>query len=180
MEKTRDLGGEGVPGRVEACFWIPSEENPNSGQQWRIRGRSIVIPREPSKDTKQWLLSRLQNNDSSEGKEFDIAVEETAQFGNVSPNIQGSFKQPPPNTPRALGPQGPGLGLKQKTDGLNDKIARENFRVAVIEADRVEWVDLTKPQKTVWVRVGSEMEKDEGLEKFGEVNGDWREVDMWP
>jgi hypothetical protein len=52
--------------------------------------------------------------------------------------------------------------------------------VAVIEPTRVEYLDLEKSAKTVWVTAGSDAEKLEGLENFGKVEGDWRQVEVWP
>lgn len=181
MQKAHDLGGEAVLGPVEAVFWIPSEENPSKGHQWRLQGHSIVLPNgTPPEETSKFVMERLYyNGNEAEKKPFDIALEETAHFGNLSPNLQASFKNPVPNTPKETGTQ-EGLGLDVKSKGLDDEIARKNFRVGLIEADRVEWVDLNQPAKRVWVRAGSLAEKDEGLDKFGKQVGEWREVDMWP
>ncbi|KAK6348810.1 hypothetical protein TWF730_009580 [Orbilia blumenaviensis] len=196
MEKFRDLGGvEGfassssvstITNNVEACFWIPSAENPMVGKQWRIRGRCFVLPRdletesEEARETKKWLLENLTKEGEGGGNDFDFAREYKAHFGNLSPLLRGSFRNPLPGAPKELGSN----GLKPKSpigdDQLDEEVALSNFRVAVIEPTRVECLDLEIPSKTIWVVAGSEAEKNERLENFGKVDGKWREVELWP
>ncbi|KAF3902966.1 hypothetical protein ABW20_dc0102509 [Dactylellina cionopaga] len=197
MEKFRDLGGEEGIGasdsstsrnNVEACFWIPTKENPMIGNQWRIRGRCFVLPRDLDdegdgtvKETKKWLVERLRRqSDGGNGEGFNFVREYKAHFGNLSPPLRGSFRNPLPGAPKELGDG----GLQPKSpigdDELNQEIALDNFRVVVIEPTRVEFLDLAVPSKTIWVPVGSDAEKDEKLGKFGKVTDGWREVEVWP
>ncbi|KAK6526730.1 hypothetical protein TWF281_009932 [Arthrobotrys megalospora] len=196
MEKSRDLGGlEGitssslptVTNNVEVCFWIPSNgENPVIGKQWRIRGRCFVLPRDlgsqdtGAKETKKWLVERLSNDNGGDGSDFDFAKEYKAHFGNLSPSLRGSFRNPLPGAPKEFGDGGLTPKSPIGNDQLDNEVALSHFRVAVIEPTRVEYLDLEGPSRTVWVPVGSDAEKSEKLESFGKVNGIWREVEVWP
>ncbi|KAK6333530.1 hypothetical protein TWF718_011338 [Orbilia javanica] len=195
MEKFRDLGGvEGVASsslptvtnNVEACFWVPSDGNPMIGKQWRIRGKCFVLPRDLEVadkavgETKEWLVERLSKEGGGDGSDFDFAKEYKAHFGNLSPVLRGSFRNPLPGAPKELG----NGGLTPKSpigdDQLDEEVALSHFRITVIEPTRVEYLDLEGRTKTIWVQVGSDAEKNEKLENFGKVEGDWREVEVWP
>ncbi|KAF3938092.1 hypothetical protein ABW19_dt0206055 [Dactylella cylindrospora] len=198
MGKFKDLGGvEGIPsssatpspsstGNVEACFWIPSPENPMTGKQWRIRGRCVVLPRDlddanaGTKDTKRWLAERLKKESGGDGEGFNFGKEFKAHFGNLSPLLRGSFRNPLPGAPKELGNQGLQSSRPIGDDNLNEAVALANFRVVVIEPTRVEFLNLEGPERKLWVPVGGDVEKDENLEKFGKIDGEWREIDLWP
>ncbi|KAK6508125.1 hypothetical protein TWF506_010228 [Arthrobotrys conoides] len=195
MEKFRDLGGiEGVTSsslstatnNAEACFWIPSDQNPMIGKQWRIRGRCFVLPRDLEtedreiQETKKWLVERLSKDGGGNSSEFDFAKEYKAHFGNLSPVLRGSFRNPLPGAPKELGDGGLTPKCPIGDDQLDEEVALSHFRVAVIEPTRVEYLDLEGRTKTIWVLVGSNSEKDEQLENFGKVDGTWREVEVWP
>ncbi|KAF3904193.1 hypothetical protein AA313_de0210099 [Arthrobotrys entomopaga] len=203
MEKFKDLGEiEGVStsssspsaaaaaattNNVEACFWIPSKENAMIGKQWRIRGRCFVLPRDidttsggGETTTKKWLTERLRGKQGGKGEGFDFGKEYKAHFGNLSPVLRGSFRNPLPGAPKELGTGGLTPKSPIGDDELNQEVALDNFRVVVIEPTRVEYLDLEGPLKLIWVPVGGEAEKNEMLEKFGKVDGDWREVEVWP
>ncbi|RVD86636.1 uncharacterized protein DFL_004902 [Arthrobotrys flagrans] len=195
MEKFRDLGGvEGVASsslptvtnNVEACFWIPSDENPMIGKQWRIRGRCFVLPRDLEtedrgvKQTKKWLIEKLSREGGGDGSGFDFAKEYKAHFGNLSPVLRGSFRNPLPGAPKELGDGGLMPKCPIGDDQLDEEVALSHFRVAVIEPTRVEYLDLEGRTKTIWVPVGSDAEKNEKLENFGKVADSWREVEVWP
>ncbi|KAK6512024.1 hypothetical protein TWF481_000922 [Arthrobotrys musiformis] len=195
MEKFRDLGGvEGVASsslptvtnNVEACFWIPAGENPMIGKQWRIRGRCFVLPRDLEaeengvKETKNWLIRKLSKESGGDGSDFDFAREYKAHFGNLSPVLRGSFRNPFPGAPKELGSGGLTPKSPIGDDQLDEGVALSHFRLAVIEPTRVEYLDLETSRKTIWVQVGSDAEKNEKLENFGKVDGSWREVEVWP
>ncbi|KAJ6262060.1 hypothetical protein Dda_2864 [Drechslerella dactyloides] len=202
MEKFKDLGGvEGIDAsssstgssNVEMCFWIPSSaENPIIGRQWRIRGRCYVLPRdldsaeESVKETKKWLVAKIRKDGGGDGEQFDFVREHKAHFGNLSPKcvtsqpLRGSFRNPLPGAPKELGDQGLKPSRPIGDDELNEETAQTNFRVAVIEPSRVEYLDLEKPSRTVWVPVGSDAEETEKLSVVGKVVDDWREVELWP
>lgn len=65
-------------------------------------------------------------------------------------------------------------------DELDNEEALTNFRVSILDPERVEYLDLATPSRTVWFRVGSESEKAENLESGGKLTGNWREVEVWP
>ncbi|KAM5348425.1 hypothetical protein ACJ41O_008249 [Fusarium nematophilum] len=171
MEKVPELSPDGssVPqsgggGPVEAVFWaVPSRT------QWRLRGRAYLlgpdIDQPSAAPVKQAIEKhmRLRGDDSGS---WDWAREVTAHFGNLSPVMRGSFRNPPPGTPRNEKPA-PGLGLGQKVDDLNDEVARGNFRVVVIVPEEVDRVDLSDPE--------------EGKRWNYRLAGDsWEETELWP
>lgn len=102
-------------------------------------------------------------------------------FGNLSPGMRGSFKNPPPGTPRAEAP-GPGEGLGQKVGDelLGDEVARKNFRVVVIVPDEVDVCDLSDPadqRRWLYTYVGPAAE---AKKTGGEVIDGWEKVEVWP
>lgn len=157
MEKTTELLGDnagreapsasGRGGPVEALFWI---EETNT--QWRIRGHTFVvgpdIDSEAGKPVRDALRHYMRPSPSSslEKGDFSFARELTAHFGNLSPGMRGSFRNPPPGTPLTKDP-GEGLGLGQQVEDLHDEIARRHFRVVVIVPEEVDRVDLTDPKE---------------------------------
>ncbi|OAQ71267.1 Zn(2)Cys(6) transcription factor [Pochonia chlamydosporia 170] len=152
-----------VGGPVEAVFWIP-----DSMTQWRIRGRVCMIG--PDIDAPQGISTRdfltpymRRRGDVSS---WSWSRELTAQFGNLSPFMRGTFRNPPPGTPISQSPGG-GLGLGQTVEDLEDGVARENFRVLVIVPEEVDRVDLTDPERgRRW---------DYRLE-----GREWKERELWP
>ncbi|CAH0057886.1 unnamed protein product [Clonostachys solani] len=150
MEKTPDFfrstandkphsGGGGL---VEAVFWAPEART-----QWRIRGRAYMIG--PNIDSN--VASPIRNiigrymRRTGEG-DWSWSRELTAHFGNLSPGMRGSFRNPPPGTPRSRDP-GAGLGLGQKVDDLQDEFARRYFRVVIIVPEEVDQLDLKDPSE---------------------------------
>ncbi|KAK6350305.1 hypothetical protein TWF696_006536 [Orbilia brochopaga] len=193
MEKYKDLGGaEGINAstgnsNVEICFWIPSSaENPIIGRQWRIRGKCFVLPRdlggaeESVGEMRKWLVGKIRKDGGGDGEGFDFAREHKAHFGNLSPPLRGSFRNPLPGAPKELGDQGLKPSQPIGDDELGEETAQTNFRIAVIDPSRVEYLDLEGPSRRVWVPVGSDAEKVENLSSLGKVVGDWREVELWP
>ena len=140
----------GAGGPVEAVFWAAEPHT-----QWRIRGRAYLIGPDidsPSADpVRAALETHMRSTSSSEAASrgshsWSWSRELTAHFGNLSPGMRGSFRNPPPGTPLSETPA-QGLGLGQKVEGLHDEVARANFRVLVVVPEEVDRVDLTDPDR---------------------------------
>ncbi|KAH8735547.1 hypothetical protein BGZ61DRAFT_440442 [Ilyonectria robusta] len=156
MQKTAELSESGTSsassltpqtgggGPVEAVFWaVPSRT------QWRIRGHAYVlgpdIDSEAAEPVKTTIQHHMRLTGSDDAADWSWERELTAHFGNLSPGMRGSFRNPPPGAPLSEEPA-PGLGLGHTVEDLHDKIARENFRVVVIVPDEVDQVDLSNPE----------------------------------
>lgn len=75
---------------------------------------------------------------NEEGKErWSWEKELTAHFGNLSPGMRGSFKNPVPGSPVSIPPADKSLALGQKVEDLHDEVARKNFRLIIIKVSRV-------------------------------------------
>ncbi|KAI3582579.1 hypothetical protein IWW34DRAFT_786084 [Fusarium oxysporum f. sp. albedinis] len=172
MEKVPELStdGEDVPqsgggGPVEAVFWVVETKT-----QWRLRGRAYLLGQDiddPSASHVRQEIEkhmRLKNNDDSGS--WNWGKEITAHFGNLSPGMRGSFRNPPPGTKRDEKPA-PGLGLGQKVEDLDDEIARRNFRVVVIVPEEVDQVDLSDPE-------------DGRRWNYQLKDGSWEKTELWP
>lgn len=183
----QQISHSGGGGPVEAMFWAAE-----TGTQWRIRGHAWVlslgdIASETSpgaKAAREALLARMRKTSlSGAGSEetWEWEKEIVGHFGNLSPGMRGSFKNPSPGTPRANRP-GPGEGLGQKVGDelLDDEIARKNFRVVVVVPDEVDLVDLHDPadqRRWLYTFVGSgATAKMPG----GQVLGEWEKTELWP
>jgi len=136
---TRGTGGGGP---FEAVFWIP-----DAMTQWRFSGKAYLLAPDVESDgeasvrVRETLLERMRRvGDGSFSWEREI----TGHFGNMSPLMRGSFRNPQPGRPVAEGTGGEGLGLGQKVEDLGDEIARKNFRVVVLVPDEVDRVDLSE------------------------------------
>jgi hypothetical protein len=170
--------GSGGGGPVEAVFWIKDVMT-----QWRFKGEAYIIgpdiegPGEESsgsRTVKSRLGERMRILKEEAKAEWSWQEEVSAHFGNLSPVMRGSFKNPAPGTPVGVSPKN-GEGLGQKVTGSleEDEIARRNFRVVVIKADEVEQLDLTEPDKArrwKFTFVGAE----------GGETGEWRKEELWP
>lgn len=87
----------------------------------------------------------------------------------------GSFRVPPPGTPRSHVPSDPSLKLGQKVTDLHDPVARANFRVVAIIPDEVERLDLSDMnniRREKWEFVGSDEPKQSGEA--------WVHCELWP
>ncbi|PYH97132.1 hypothetical protein BO71DRAFT_468870 [Aspergillus ellipticus CBS 707.79] len=164
MEKAKELEGGG--GKVEGVFWgreafvLGAGEDGDRGEE-RARGA---------------VGRGLLRKGSGDGDgEWTWERQVTMYFANHSPVMRGSFKNPPPGTPRSQAPSNPELKLGQKVEDLRDKVARENFRVVVIrpeEVERLDLKDLANVTRTRWTFVP---------EADGDTwEGKWEEVDLWP
>ncbi|KOS21388.1 Uncharacterized protein ESCO_005194 [Escovopsis weberi] len=154
-------------GPFEAVFWAEGRQT-----QWRISGHACVVGPDIDSDAAAPVRAALGGrmrpvtgggggggSPASEGpggargsapaeatgkQEWSWSRELTAHFGNLSPLMRGSFRDPAPGTPLSEKP-GPGLGLGQRVTDNHDEIARRNFRVLVLVPEEVDRVDLSDP-----------------------------------
>lgn len=176
--------GSGGGGPVEAMWWAVATQT-----QWRIRGRAWVLaPGDIGGESKgatavrEALKARMRKTTGGEeSSEWDWEREVVGHFGNLSPGMRGSFKNPSPGTPRANKPgEGEGLGQKVGDELLDDEVARKNFRVVVIVPDEVDLVDLSDPadqRRWLYTYVGTGAK---ATKPCGVVEGDWEKVELWP
>ncbi|TDZ28431.1 hypothetical protein C8035_v007493 [Colletotrichum spinosum] len=183
--------GGGAP--VEACFWTPSKV------QWRVRGTAYIIGPDIASSSAASVRERLQSHmrpvppseSETRRRDLDDAVrhnvvsgskgdgdgdswsferELTAHFGNLSPGMRGSFRNPEPGTPRAAdGPPDEDHRLGQKVTDLHDEIARQNFRVVAVvptEVDQTDLSDAEDPRRWLYRFVGAE--------------AGWEKTELWP
>ncbi|KAI0541070.1 pyridoxamine 5'-phosphate oxidase-domain-containing protein [Xylaria digitata] len=173
------LKGSGGGANVEAVFWARKP-----GVQWRVRGHAYVLAPdiESSSEGREviaLLKSRMRLVASTDihaktGKEWSFAREITAHFGNLSPTMRGTFRNPPPGRPVSLPVEGEGLALGQKVTDLEDPVARANFRVVVIVPDEIDQADLSDPEhcrRWIHTYVGG---------GHGKGHGEWETVEVWP
>lgn len=156
----------GGGGPVEGVFWVVETRT-----QWRVRGRAYVLGPDIGSDDAAPVRSAVErymrSTGNTDGWSWDREL--TAHFGNLSPGMRGSFKNPPPGTPKTDKPgEGSGLGLGQKVDDLHDEVARKNFSVVVIVPDEVDRVDLTDPAEGK--RWNYKLD----------ASGSWKTTELWP
>lgn len=172
--------GTGGGGPVEAVYWIKDIK-----MQWRIRGKCWIIAADDVEHegdgdmqnsgtvTMKAVLQRYMRK-TGEVKDWSWRREVENHFGNLSPSMKGSFKNPPPGQPMK-DETAPGEKRGQTAGDLqDDDLARKNFRVAVITPDEVEQLDLSDPannQRWVWTLAGNG--EDEGV-------AEWKMVETWP
>jgi len=172
--------GTGGGGPIEAIYWVKE-----ASTQWRIKGKCWIIAaddveREGDGDmqnsgtvTMKAVLQRCMRKIGDAG-DWSWRREVENHFGNLSPSMKGTFKNPPPGKPIK---DGVGLGEKlgQKAGDLREEdLARKHFRVAVITPEEVEQLDLSDPannQRWVWTLTGNG--KEEGT-------AEWKMVETWP
>ncbi|GAP86871.2 putative zn 2cys6 transcription factor protein [Rosellinia necatrix] len=172
--------GSGGGAAVEALFWARQPS-----VQWRMRGRAYVLAPDiesspEGREVVALLKSRMRRprraedrNEKEEG-EWSFAREITAHFGNLSPLMRGSFRNPPPGRPMTLSVDGGAPRLGQPLDDLEDPVARANFRVVVIVPDELDQTDLSDPERPRrWIHtyVGA---------GYGKGPGEWETVEVWP
>lgn len=173
--------GSGGGGPVEAVFWVKDVMT-----QWRIRGEAYVVAQDIEGDgggssgvraVKHKIGERMRVVKEEGKQEWSWSKEITAHFGNLSPGMRGSFKNPVPGSPVSIPPADKELGLGQQVTDLNDEVARRNFRVCIIKPDEVEQVDLTVPDKArrwKYTYVGPT-----GGHTGDEI-GEWKKEELWP
>lgn len=173
---TEVQSGKGGP--VEAVFWMNDVK-----VQWRIRGHSYVVGPDIDSSAHSPIREALKKHmrptdqdktdNTPKDASFSFSRELTAHFGNLSPGMRGTFKNPPPGTPLTQRPE-EGEGLGQKVDGTDDEIARKNFRVVVVVPEEVDQVDLSDPaegKRWNYKIIGG---KDGGRVQT------WKVTEMWP
>ncbi|KAK2027980.1 hypothetical protein LX32DRAFT_491411, partial [Colletotrichum zoysiae] len=200
MAKVPDLFGpsssspssSGGGGPVEACFWTGAKV------QWRVRGEAHVLgpdvehPDAPGPAAvREALQARMRrrrrredlppegdNKAEDNDDEWSFAREVTAHFGNLSPAMRGTFRNPEPGTPRGANPpRDGGLGLGHKVEDLYDEVARANFRVVVVvpaEVDETDLSDPEDPRRWLYRFVGG------GASDGAERSNGWEKIELWP
>ncbi|MCJ1225638.1 hypothetical protein MMC12_002287 [Toensbergia leucococca] len=162
--------GSGGGGAVEAVYWVKEV-----GVQWRVKGRAFVVARDVEgegegssgvRTLKSEVGARMRVLEEGMESEWSWARELTAHFGNCSPGMRGSWRNPPPGAP-VKGEPDKDHQLGQKVTDLEDPVARENFRVVIILPDEVEQCDISDPEKARrW--------------RYKYVEGDWTTEELWP
>jgi len=179
-DRDSQVQGSGGGGPVEAVWWIR-----DTGTQWRMKGEAFVVGEDIDDSdggsgvrTVKSEVGRRMRRTEGEGLENDWswARELTAHFGNCSPGMRGSWKNPPPGQPTHGEEPDKEHQLGQKVQGLHDPIARANFRVVIIKPEEVEELDISDPvtaRRKVYTFV---VEKGQGSEGKGE----WKMEETWP
>jgi len=176
--------GSGGGGPIEAVFWVKQVMT-----QWRFKGEAYIVgpdiegPGEESSGvrTVKTKVGARMRVVKEEGKdEWSWKKEVTGHFGNLSPGMRGSFKNPVPGSPVSVPPAEKGLALGQTVTNLDDEIARRNFRVVIIKPDEVEQLDLSEPDKArrwKFTYVGPE---GGHAGQRGDDVGEWKKEELWP
>jgi hypothetical protein len=92
------LEGSGGGGVCEAVFWVKGDVM----VQWRIKGRAYVVGEDIDEVGGEGVRGELQERmrvvSNGEGKkeQWSWKMELTGHFGNMSPGMRGSFRNPPP------------------------------------------------------------------------------------
>jgi hypothetical protein len=159
-----------IGGPVEAVFWAKKDNS-----QWRFRGRAYVIGPDIESEAAAPVRAALQPWMRAVGQEeqkdaWSWSRELTASFGNLSPAMRGSFRNPPPGTPLTQEPE-PGLGLGQQVEDVNDELARKNFRVLVIVPEDIDQVDLSDPERA---------KRWNHKAVVSESGISWKTTELWP
>ena len=175
-------GSTGGGGAVEAVWWAEQAQT-----QWRVRGTVWVLGPDVEEASgmraREAIRPRMRSVPNPTGGDgaagWSWATEVTAHFGNLSPMMRGTFRNPPPGAPRAIpGKEGEGLG--QRVDDLDDRLARKNFRVCVLIPKAVDRVDLSRPddpRRWLYTFVGA---TGATSQTGGHVSGEWEVCEMWP
>ncbi|KAI9894733.1 MAG: hypothetical protein M1814_002090 [Vezdaea aestivalis] len=167
MEKAGQI--EATGGKVEAMWWITETKT-----QWRIKGKAFVIGAkgEHEESVRKEVLKKMKVTGNGLEKDWDWEREFTGHFGNLSPMMKGSFKNPPCGSPKSEVKETPEFHQGQKIMDLEDPIARSNFRVVTIDPLEVEQLDLTEgqpAQRYIYRYVGQDKNRvKDGQELLGE------------
>ncbi|CAI6332538.1 unnamed protein product [Periconia digitata] len=172
-ESSEQTQGSGGGGPVEAVWWIKE-----TGTQWRIKGRAYVVSRDIEggdessgvRTVKSEVGKRMRLVDESKEKDWSWSRELTAIFGNQSPTIKGSFRNPPPGKPTTVAQDNQDLKLDAKVDDLHDPVARQNFRLVIIIPESVEQTDLNDPANGRRFLYTYDENTDAG----------WKTEELWP
>ncbi|KAF2721623.1 hypothetical protein K431DRAFT_303374 [Polychaeton citri CBS 116435] len=168
--------GSGGGGPCEAVWWVKGKMT-----QWRVKGQAFIVAPdiegqgEQSKESsgvrtvKSELGSRMRIVKQDGVDQWSWNRELTAHFGNNSPGMRGSFKNPPPGQPVDEPYDDKNLEIGTKVEDLEDPVARKNFRLVVIKPDEVESVDLSDPKKS-----------RRQVYKIDNSTGTWSHGESWP
>jgi len=170
-EDVEQAQGSGGGGPCEAVWWAK-----NAMTQWRVRGTAFVVGSDIDSDVessgvrtvKSELGARMRVLDEVHRDAWSWQTEVTGHFGNISPGMRGSFKNPPPGQPVDQS-YDQSLKLGEKVEHLDDEVARHNFRVVVIVPDEVESIDLSDPSTA-----------RRQLYKFNAADRSWSHQECWP
>jgi pyridoxamine 5'-phosphate oxidase len=138
--------------------------------QWRVRGHAYIIGPDIGSDAAAPVRAAIEKHMRGSAKDFSFTRELTAHFGNMSPVMRGSFRNPTPGTPLSEKPS-EGEALGQKVEDLHDPIARKNFRVVIIVPEEVDRMDFSDPQKA---RRWNYLHVGDG------TAGTWKITETWP
>ncbi|PSS16691.1 hypothetical protein M430DRAFT_35385 [Amorphotheca resinae ATCC 22711] len=176
MSKIEELGAgpqSGGGAIVEAVFWARDVM-----AQWRFRGPAYVVGPDIESGSSGATMVREQvgrrmrivGDAEEQAGSWSWERELAGHFGNLSPTMRGSFRNPPPGARVDEVPaDGSGLKLGQKVTDVDDAIARRNFRVVVIRPDEVEQLDLTDPERARRWKYTCVGPRDE-----------WTKEELWP
>ena len=182
--------GSGGGGPVEAVYWIKDIR-----VQWRIKGKCWLVAADDIEGGSEAQNSgtvtvkahvgrymRPNGDHETQNSEWSWKREVDNLFENLSPMMRGTFKNPPPGKPIVEGGDSPEEMLGQKGGHLEDeKLARKNFRVAIITPEEVEQVDLSDPAASKrWVWTLSEEAGGPGGNEQGKTVQEWNVVETWP
>ncbi|KAI9745608.1 MAG: hypothetical protein M1818_001142 [Claussenomyces sp. TS43310] len=176
--------GSGGGGPVEAVFWIKA-----AATQWRFKGDAYIVgpdiegseaERSGVRTVKSKIGERMRVVKEDGKDDWSWETEVVGHFGNMSPGMRGSFKNPVPGSAVSLAPGNTALALGQKVKGLDDEVARSNFRVVVIRPDEVEQLDLSDPDKARrWSFTYVGPKGGEAAQKGADI-GEWKMEELWP
>ena len=177
--------GSGGGGPVEAVFWVEEVKT-----QWRFQGLAYIVGQDidgqgsdnssGTSTVKHEIGERMRVVKEEGKKDWSWAMELTAHFGNLSPGMRGSFKNPEPGTSISISPKDKSLKLGQKVSDLNDETARQNFRVVIIKPDVVEQLDLTDPDKARRWKYTYVGRSSDAVDEAGGDLGEWKKEELWP
>lgn len=90
------IEGSGGGGVCEAVFWVKGDVM----VQWRIKGRAYVVGEDidevGGEGVRRELEERMRVVGENKRKQWSWKKELTGHFGNMSPGMRGSFRNPPP------------------------------------------------------------------------------------
>ncbi|KAI6876935.1 26S proteasome regulatory subunit [Hortaea werneckii] len=148
--------------------------------QWRMKGEAFIVGEDiEGEDEQSKESSGVRTAKSEIGSRMRVVKEEgrdqwswkrelVGHFGNISPGMRGSFKNPPPGQPVDQ-PYDTNLKTGEKVTTLDDPVSRSNFRVVVIKPEEVESTDLSDPVKARRQRY-----------TYEKSTGKWTHVETWP
>ncbi|QIW99076.1 hypothetical protein AMS68_004594 [Peltaster fructicola] len=165
--------GSGGGGPCEAVWWVKDVQ-----VQWRVKGTAFIVGPDIEgegdessgvRTVKSEIGERMRVVEKNGTDTWSWTKELRAHFGNMSPGLRGSFKQPPPGQPVDKPYDDKNLKLGEKIEGLDDSVARKNFRLVIIKPEEVESIDLSDPSKS-----------RRQVYKYDSKNSSWTHTECWP